>query len=179
MKSIDELRAISRAADDVLNSTQDEKNRTIRELVRAAEKQISAEQGLVYDARIDALRTRAVAARSELNAALEELAVSGTNAPMPIGTRLVQWDYRGWNRVYNKTGVIGVVEAVTRNTVHPDNKAAYQLAGIGSFIIRHLKKDGSPSKKYDRWGRGSHSNMDQLPWGWYPEGVNPNQEKLK
>ena len=80
----------------------------------------------------------------------EKAALNGTHAPFPLGTKLKRIKRDGH---YNEKTVFGVVEAVTRETVLPDSVAysrhSWRKPSIGSFIVRILKNDGSPSKNFE------------------------------
>jgi hypothetical protein len=94
----------------------------------------------------------------------ERKASAGENAPYPIGTKMHRTKsirragrYRG-----DETTIYGVIEGVTRETVFPDTMGhrSWRKPSIGSFIIRLLKADGTPSKNFDTIG-GYWSPVDE------------------
>ena len=114
-------------------------------------------------------------AKAAWDAALEAKSAAGAGAPVPIGTKLFQWaEPNSYRRSVPKklTGLVGVVEVWTRTSQSPDGTRNYSLPNPGDFIIRILKKDGTPGKKFIRYHEHSKS------WGtwsetWLPEGVEP------
>lgn len=95
-----------------------------------------------------------------------KIASAAERAPAPVGSRFCEWSYG--RSYYGKTGVVGVLEVFTHESKHPNNRR-FGLASPGDFVIRHLKKDGTPSLNYTRW------SVD-CPHGWFPEGVDPNKK---
>lgn len=98
----------------------------------------------------------------------DRVAKSGMGAKLPIGSRYAQWVKHFHSSPWKKTGIVAVVEVITSESQHPAN-AYYSRAKIGDTVLRLLKKDGTPGLKYARLNHG-----DSIPYGWYPEGTEPN-----
>ena len=178
LEELKELERIEREAENARDKTHRERGDFVRERRQAAHDAIEKEADEKFKATIEAQHQVYVAARIAADEARIEVAESFENAPYPKGTKFFVWEMPRYSirsqRILNKDKA-GVIEVVTRDTVHPDNKAAYRCARVGDYIIRELKKDGTPSKKYERINLG-HDGKWHLPWDWYPEGVNPNAE---
>lgn len=111
-----------------------------------------------------ALEARRIA-RDAHDSAIEADALSGKGSKYPVGTQMEEWGTRsmGYRRTPPpavRTGVRGIIEAITRESVHPANSAAYSRAHVGSFVIRLLKKNGTPSQRYVK----PYSNGDFHGW---------------
>jgi len=120
-----------------------------------------------YGAELKRLHEAFVAASAATTAERERIALTGEGGKWPIGTKLVKWETRRWTNIYDPKEK-GIYEAATVGMVHPKNISSYSMAKPGEFVVRILNADGTPSKRYD-----SHSDH----WGWYPEGVDPNDKK--
>lgn len=141
--------------------------------VATARDQAEAEAKVKFDQKIEDLHQLHVQARIALEQAQIDLAESFFDAPFPKGTRFVKWRLCSWPRQWwPEKDVAGVIEAVNFETIHPD---IGRRGEPGDYIVRFLKKDGTPSKRYERIHRG-HDNKWSLPWHWYPEGTDPNRE---
>jgi hypothetical protein len=114
------------------------------------------------------------AAVAKAHTAIDEMKVSAglrASADMPTYT-LYEWKKEsrpGWVRgpyPYKRTGRKGRYEVRTLESQFATHPWAITL---GEQFIRPLKKDGSPSKRFETL----------KPWGakWLPEGQDPNQEK--
>ena len=55
-----------------------------------------------------------------------------------------------------------------------DVLASHAIPTIGKFIVRINKKDGTPSVRFDTFDVSYGSKTISLPYGWYPEGMDPN-----
>jgi hypothetical protein len=78
-------------------------------------------------------------------------ATLATPREIPLGTRVEEWSApKGWgySREKKSTGRRGVLEVITATSEHPDNVPSYRRASVGDVVVRILKKDGTPSKKY-------------------------------
>lgn len=98
-----------------------------------------------------------------------QLAQSAHDAPYPLGTRMIETKTPSFS-IRGKsvpTGRVGIVEPVTKDTIHPDNLGSYTRADIGSYIVRILKKDGTPSKNYVRFTKNYANKWDI--WDWIKE----------
>lgn len=70
---------------------------------------------------------------------------------------------RGFSaREISREMIFGVVETVTSKTTWPDNTASWRKPGIGSAIVRLLKKDGSPGVKWEMLERGQYADKWEL-----------------
>lgn len=116
-----------------------------------------------YEGRRLAALKRVNEAQAALNAALVEAAATQKlDGRHPVGTVLYEWDWARWDRVWIKTGRSARVTVASPEVIS-------ELAGnrrrpyVGRLILRHLKKDGSPSAKFEEWASKS----------WLPEGQEP------
>ena len=178
--TLNELKQQRDADYTVLQDISRERNTRLDEMISAARRIIDADIAALYGDRLDAAQEAyTIAYRAHL-AALEAHALTGAGCPVPLGTKLVKWEIpksRSWMRgISMKVVAHGVVEAITGQSVHPSNMAEYSRAKIGAFVVRHLKKDGTPSARYDKlhWSR---ENDYTVLYGWHPEGVDPNKER--
>jgi hypothetical protein len=113
------------------------------------------------------------AAVAKAQTAIDEMKVSAglrANADMPTYT-LYEWmneSRSGWDRAapYKRTGRKGRYEVRTPESQFATPPWAITL---GEMFIRILKKDGSPSKRFE--------TVNQWGEKWLPEGQDPNQEK--
>lgn len=110
-----------------------------------------------------------------LNNAMNEKKVQDTLAriPYPEGTVLVKWASGRWNEVTKrremvKTNDRGVVQVYREGDPCPSN-TRWNKPYVGDMIVRLVKKDGSLGIQLQKVGLEF--------WGWYPEGVDPNDKK--
>lgn len=86
----------------------------------------------------------------------DRIARTGANAPLPVGTVMIEWKpplgFAG--RTWSKTGRRGLIEMVTKDSKHAENLSRYSRAGLGTCVIRILKKDGTPSIQYTEYLHG-------------------------
>jgi hypothetical protein len=141
-------------------------------LIAAVRKEMSDK----HDAGIGAAAKVLMEARKALQAEEDRITLEEAKgrAPYPVGTKVYEWELQGdWNnnrhgysREAHLTGRVGRVELVTRDVVILDTMT-WSRPSVGTYIIRLLKKDGTPSKRFERrpdWTR------------WLPEGVEPGKE---
>lgn len=180
---LEELRRVMDATSSVVRKLTDERDRQKRDRLAVEEKRIVANLEAEYGASFSEAATVARDANLAYYAALEEHAKSGAGCSVPPGTKMIEWGQtqQRWAAATGPrkpTGLTGVVEVVTRAALH-GARASYSHAEVGEFIIRHLKKDGTPGTRYDRFSRpwtakyGEVVNVE-APHGWYPDGVDPN-----
>lgn len=155
-------------------------NGEYRELMQIEETRISALMAAKYAARRDSAQKIAGAALALYTEALESQAKTGLGCPLPIGSKVIEWTpisrYGGGPKAATNTGI---VEAITRESIHPANAASYSRAKVGDFVIRLLKKDGSIGSKYCRMSIDWTTSKISLPYGWHPEGFNPNTKEAE
>lgn len=65
-----------------------------------------------------------------------------------------------WSQPLSPTDIYGVEEIITADSEHPGNVSSYKLASVGDRVIRILKSDGTPSKKYVPF------DGDRIPLDW-------------
>lgn len=140
----------------------------IAQRMEAFRERTEFEAGLKHDPSIEAAADRAHAARVALDEALEARALTGEGAPYPLGTKLYEWERKKWAREWALTGRVGVMEGFTRQSEQPDS-LQHGRARIGDYVVRVLKKDGTPSKLY----------INRFHWrNWLPEGIqHPDAKK--
>lgn len=163
------------AAEAYLRQRQNERDSERDLLLRAEEKRIDGLITAKYGAAIKQAIADAKQAGDDYRAALETEALSGAGCSVPVGSRMVKWDSDRWSRELTK-GETGIVEAITGASVHPANAASHSMASIGEFVVRLLKRDGTPRAKYVKFGRHYGGGFDHSlpPYGWNLEGVDPN-----
>ena len=133
------------AAKDVARTLQTQYDSLVSDMKRDAEHKILLFADALLSKELAAAHAAKRAAQSSLTGERERLALVGVNAPFPIGTKL----QKTTGGTYNKKTVYGILEAVTSSTVFPDNIADYRRPHIGTFLVRLLKQDGSPSLRID------------------------------
>lgn len=162
--NIEELEKAERDARAALRELEDLRDAFIREETAKARDKWNSQ----HAEELETIRSRVVAAISNLTSAKESQAMSGDGAPYPLGTQLVEWKRPSTYgpAPMKLTGRKGVVEAITRESEHPNNRSCSR-AEIGDFVIRVLKNDGTRSKQYETFV-GYRSQ-------WLPEGKKPKQ----
>lgn len=122
-----------------------------------------------FGARLDAAREMAQAARLAELAEKDRIAKTGEGAPFPLGTKLCKWENKETSRFSRKYAwekvADGVMEAFTTESDGPAN-LRYGAANVGDFVVRVLKKDGTPGARYERIG-------DTWRGKWLPIGQTP------
>lgn len=173
MSKLEDLQKAHWDAGNACRDLQCERDEKRWESVKAFERELDERLDAEYGERLRALIQAERDAEQAYLAEKEKDAAK--DAPYPIGTKMVEWTepYRSfYNEVPKKpTGRTGVIELVTRETQHPAN-LRYGKASVGSYVIRLLKKDGTPSLSYvelGAWRTGT----------WLPEGKEPKQPKVK
>lgn len=147
--------------------------RTIRELRRSMKDAAEARIDLFLNC-LDETKALASAGERELALGgevreLADRAALEKTPPHPLGTVMVQWKrIDNWTSgarrfTYSLTGERGILEVVTSMSQHPD-KLTYGKASVGSYIIRILRRNGTPGKSYIEYGSGR----------WEPEGIDLN-----
>lgn len=108
---------------------------------------------------------------------LVEQAKAKTLGGVPVGGRVVEWisQYR-FSSIRKQSGKIGIVEVCTIESRFSDN-VVHGIPTVGKLFVRILKKDGTPSRNFANGRWSLDGGDDKLPWGWYPEGVDPNKER--
>lgn len=147
-----------------------------RKFVHRRREEVEEEANRLYDDRIVAARTAYRDARIAVEEERERVALTGANAPYPLGTKLYKWELiptDRWSRTSEwKVTATGVMEAITRASEHPGNAADYSRAKIGQFVVRLYKKDGTLGARYDTEIKKHWSSE-----GWYPDGKNHPKEE--
>lgn len=134
----------------------------------AFRKELAAEVKMLFGDKLNAAAQTLSAAVKACEDEAERVAMTGEHLQYPVGTKLFEWKTERWGRVMRKTGKVGVTEIFTRESVVAGNVPSYRVPAIGKEIIRLLKKDGTPSSKFDLLTEYSR---------FYPEGVDPNEAR--
>ena len=87
--------------------------------------------------------------------------------PYPEGTVLHEWRPVRYGEGLTLTKRVGRMEIIRPDSVHADNVGAWNKPRVGDAVIRLLKSDGQPGRKYVR---------DYEFGNWKPAGVDPNVE---
>lgn len=97
-----------------------------------------------------------------------EVEAAAAQAPFPVGTKLVGWShskYAGYNAKREATA-LGVLEVYSNSTKAQHNARRKFHLEPGKYIVRLLKKDGTPGLLIEPYGRGGK-------YIWLPEGQTP------
>lgn len=164
---------------ETARSRADELRRIHEHLIREKDNKISAtvnefritlqaKLGKEYDEQISSAGATASAAEAEAQTA--EYAYAVSEPPVIPGTELVRWATGSW---YHSPGTflqdaIGIFEIVSFDSKFPENLSEYSRPKVGSYIVRLLKKDGTPSLKFDKY---NHLGSNWLPKGKQPKGA--------
>ncbi len=171
----DKLKKLQKAeqdASDAYATLRREHDAKEQRMLSVAKAEIRDTLDMEYAERLKELRLAEIAAkRAREDAAIEVANETSTYAP---GTKLIGWGYRRTGHYWSSGDPLeqlaqGVIEIVTRETVHPDNVSTYTQAAVGQPVVRLLKKDGAPSKRYDTLEHGKYK--------WRPEGQKPKGAK--
>lgn len=76
-----------------------------------------------------------------------ETSLKSNNHPFPNGAKVYYDKVKGWSGKKNR--IFGIAEIWTRESLCTDSKIC--TPGYGGMVIRLLKSDGSPSKRFDRY----------------------------
>lgn len=116
-----------------------------------------------YGERLSALRGAEADARAALLTEEDAKARAAAGTTYPVGTVLLHWKRHPYAKPsYTHDGQRGVLEIVTTDSRFGGNIS--HAPTIGKEIVRLLKKDGTPSLRYDTWISD-----------WRPDGVDPNR----
>lgn len=111
----------------------------------------------VYSADLKKLETAVQIASNKCDTEFERLALEENAGAFPLGTKLKLVQKKKWPLTgFEET--LGVYEAVTRNTILPNNMPKYCKPEVGTFIIRLLKADGKTLGK----------RIETHTFGWIP-----------
>jgi hypothetical protein len=130
----------------------------------------------VLEAEANSLRDRVNEARSAYNEESIRLATLGYGAPVPIGTKCVRWALPGGRdqtRPLEKTTDTGTLEVVTRE--NRNTFAMNQSVTAGTFVLRI----GDGKKFIKCRANWTGQGVVQLPNGWHPDGVTPEQKDIE
>lgn len=145
----------------------DEMSDEINRRVSAARKEIELDVQRKFGVQLElALEAKNKAFKAAVDA---EVAQASDLAPVPVGTKLVGWAYpRFAHKGPMDAKVTGVLEVYTYSTKTP---VAIRRQGFhpGTYIVRLLKKDGSPGVVVERYVNGKYK--------WLPEGQTPTENK--
>jgi hypothetical protein len=146
-RSVRGLRDIMIHKDGALRDIQDECTKFYRAAMQDAEAKIRLYVKVLFLTRQQNAEQEYEQALAELHTEQERMALLGEGAPYPLGTKMV--GQRQKSRFDPATTVYGVVEAITRDSVHDEKRQQYRKAPIGDFVVRHLLATGKPAKTYD------------------------------
>lgn len=173
-KLLQQLEETAIAARRALTALEVAKNDEERALIDAAKETIRKEMSAKHDPAIRNSRAAVSAAELLLNNEKDRIARTGEGGPFPVGTKVAEWEQDRWSRKWKAPVKFGVIECITRDSLHAGNVSDWSRAKLGEFVIRHLKKDGTPSAKYTIADRGWRDEGQKLPYGWYLDGVHPD-----
>lgn len=171
MRETPKLKELEAAVDAADKKLRDIRDRVEREQSEETEK-ILASIAAKYAAQIAVARKECSDACEQYISEKERVALLAEDAPWPLGTKLVEWGRKGACPRSSDPLVplrTGVLEVLTCKSERPDNfSGLWNVHEIGSYIIRILKNDGTPSKEFFSAVFGYRRSS------WYPEGVDPN-----
>jgi hypothetical protein len=117
---------------------------------------LTAETAGLFDDRLAVARAELAAAEALADEAIEKAALA-EEREVPAGTLMEEW--KTPRHTYGRgpkelTGRKGVLEIITRESVHPGNIREWSQAKVGQLVVRILKKNGEPGTSYvsDVWG---------------------------
>lgn len=149
-----DLETLEREASEALARHEDavrKRESAIRKAVRSAEDNAKRFFGLLMDDEIARLLRDSSEKRTRYLAALERNNAEDDNAPCPIGTKVRRKKNVSHGYTPSYVEETGILALVTRETRLPANTATYSRPKVGSFIVRILKKDGTPGTRLDRF----------------------------
>jgi hypothetical protein len=132
------------------------------EIVRTLDEQFGAEI-TARKALMDATEKALTDYRQE-----RDLVQAAGRLPYPEGTVLHEWKLVSHSRGIMPTKRTGRMEIIRPDSIHPDNVGVWCKPRVGDMVIRILKSDGQPGRKYAR---------DYEFENWKPTGVDPNVEQ--
>jgi hypothetical protein len=143
---------------NALRKLESERDIELHKLRDAALEKIDAEIEARFGPAVEAAAVAAYAARSALEDARVQEAQTGKDAPYPIGTIMV----------HHPDGLRGRIEVFKQGDDYTGSD--WRKPQIGAFVIRHLKKDGTPSKRLEKAFKADPKFGRQE---WLPEGEVP------
>lgn len=122
------------------------------ERLRVLERQLDVELDVEFKEPLAHALAEKLTAKKAWDEIMDAVALAtalATSREIPLGTLVEEWaspnkyNFRGEKRA---TGRQGILEVIIPTSEHPDN-TSYR-APVGAVVVRILKKDGTPSKKY-------------------------------
>jgi hypothetical protein len=141
MPTLDELKQITTETLKVLDAVESNRYQRKTALETELRKTLESEFG----AELSAAKQAYAEARNAENSEYDRLRIESAKLPFPVGTLVVQWEHIP---TWRKTETKGQIEIILPDAVHPDNQASYSRALIGTVVVRILKANGEPSKRY-------------------------------
>ena len=126
-----------------------------------------------HRARLDSLCAAHDVAQAARLAEADRVALAAATSPHPVGTKLIEWtnwsngSYPLRTKEFRKTGKTGIIEIWSPGSARPD-RMTYGFPAVGRWIVRLLKADGTPSKRF--------LTLSALST-WLPEGEEPKGKK--
>jgi hypothetical protein len=157
LKRLNEASIKAQEALDHANKVMDEEIRQASETIRAKYRDI-----------LRPLITANNEARIAYIAERDRAAIEEANPPYPVGTKVYEWIRLEWpnhDQPKKLSGRVGLIEVWTRDSKKPDSVGLGPY--VGRVVVRFLKKDGTPSLKYE----------EREISKWLPEGVKPKGAK--
>jgi len=148
-----------------------ELNQELADRVEAAKEAIRKEMDDRYE-EIYRQRREVFAMHSAEQKLIDDANISSVLTDNRIGQVFVEWKTRSWGRSTYATGKRGLCEPYTREHDRL-RKIGYGSSRCGDLVMRHLKKDGTKSKVWESFGMSLSDGPAPLPYGWFPEGVEP------
>jgi hypothetical protein len=136
---IDARNSASDALYEVEKARREKKDRLIDEVNQSLEAE--------FNEVIIALSAKVDEAKKLLDEERSRIAKASQDHPYPLGTLMYEYNVGKLDRKKFKTGKEGIFEIVTNETQFPAN-IAYRKE-IGKYIVRVLKKDGTPGLKIE------------------------------
>lgn len=163
---LNDLITASRKASYALSNATRERDAVITAAVSAFRSQTEARVHAEWKERISALSESAKTAKKAMEDAEIADAMDGGRCKYAIGTVLLEWKRSSYGFRTNPlrlTGRRGVVEVITRDSAHPNNRN-YSRASAGDVVVRLLGKNGKPGILYS-------TDINSWRAKWFPEGV--------
>lgn len=154
-EALQELHEAANSAVRKLNDLRRRRRDYVRTETEAAAARIEAAAAQEYDQQIAREKTLALEAVAALEDAMDRRARHGIGARLPLGAKVVKWEVHSRLQdgltTKRKTGQLGVIEMITRDSVHPKASkpgGAVMRADIGDVVIRLLLANGKPATTY-------------------------------
>lgn len=147
---LEALVAARDAAQRRLWAIDNERAAFLRERRAAFQAALAAEEATLFGDRLAVAEAELTAAKALSEEAIEKAALA-EEREIPAGTLMEEWKIP--RHTYGRgpavlTGRKGILEIITRDSVHPGNISGWSRPAVGQIVVRIIRKDGSPGMSY-------------------------------